>query len=1253
MRFIPNGPDIPDELIVARDAGDVVFFCGAGVSQHVARLPGFAALGSKVLESLGAVSDSPARKLLDMANGAERIAGVGGLLATDRVFSLLEREFELTDVRAAVAEAIKPGTGYALDAHQTLLSLATSRSGVTRLVTTNFDLLFEECAPTLRRFGPPHLPDPRSDREFRGIVHLHGRVDDEYKGPADEEFVVSSPDFGRAYISDGWATRFMRTLLARFQVVFVGYTADDPPMQYLLEALNLHAGNRAKLFAFQSGDRAEARALWEHRGVQAISFDSSGGFGPLWDTLAEWAERARDVEQWHETRLARAAEGPADLSPHERGQIAHILSTPDGAQRALRSPNCLDGTWLLSLDPRQRYANPIPLHDEEDNRFDPFSKLALDGDTPPKPPRRDDVFQKREVPSDAIGPLKVGQLDRTLSDPLAFGELFGNENGTISPLPPRLQTLSRWLAKVAHQPASLWWAAHQVGLHPDTRALIENALLREKDRFSDPVMKGWRFLLASWADRRLRPDEANFRLQDRVKSEGWSASIIREILDIQTPQVTVEPSYHYHPLKENDLNERPISIDVDYPTAHDPVEIDECYLEQAIEQMKYILQLAISLEAEITGDTRLYLPSLGADNERAHGLLGPISAMQKLVARLATKSLQGAQRQVAGWPSHDEYVFARLRIWAASRSFMSPDDTAGLLLDLSDKVFWGSTHRSELLNAMRLRWSELSNEKRNEIEERLRSGSYPWEGVGVEASAELNAHARLDYLYWLSQNEVVLSFDIDAEIFALRAIAPKWETRFGERAAEGNVSRVYGIGIDTDHSRLAQLPPSEILAKAMESEGIDFEARVEREPFKGLSDEKPALALAALTHAGRRGEAPKWAWSTFLRSDRRAEDSLRMLTVVAARLGRLTDKQLSEIAYPLSDWMHRIEGRLYGDASSLFSGLWRIAMRPLKAEPAEVIERPEASWADNALNAPVGRLFDLLHADPAVSDRPAKSGLPAEWQGRVDELLALPGDQRCHAVVLASHNLGWFDRIDPAWAQENLVPMAASHAPDGDAFWDGVVWSGGNGLNERLLSTLLPDLKRLATHPRGRRRDDSIVPGLILNAWGISVERPASERLITDGELRDILVQSDQTFAHEVIRYLEIWSRESRRWQDHIVTFFQNVWPKQRALRTSATSARLAHLLFSSGDLVPKLTTFIVPRLVPLRGGWVNYIPSEEEDRNPAKLYPASVLEIMWAVLGEDASEWPHGALQSLDALERSPETRDDTRLAELRRRQS
>jgi hypothetical protein len=111
MRFIADGPNIPDEILVARDAGDVIFFCGAGVSQAESGLPNFEKLSRAVIEILGASVDSLARKLLDKALEMGRMAGVGGLLATDRVFGLLEREFEIGDVRAAVAEAIKGLSG--------------------------------------------------------------------------------------------------------------------------------------------------------------------------------------------------------------------------------------------------------------------------------------------------------------------------------------------------------------------------------------------------------------------------------------------------------------------------------------------------------------------------------------------------------------------------------------------------------------------------------------------------------------------------------------------------------------------------------------------------------------------------------------------------------------------------------------------------------------------------------------------------------------------------------------------------------------------------------------------------------------------------------------------------------------------------------------------------------------------------------------------------------------------------------------
>ena len=108
MRFIADGPDLPHDLLVARDEGQVIFFCGAGVSRARAGLADFFGLANAVVSGLGVGSQSPARKLLALAQAQEPIAGVGGLLAADRVFALLEREFDVADIRKAVAEALKP-----------------------------------------------------------------------------------------------------------------------------------------------------------------------------------------------------------------------------------------------------------------------------------------------------------------------------------------------------------------------------------------------------------------------------------------------------------------------------------------------------------------------------------------------------------------------------------------------------------------------------------------------------------------------------------------------------------------------------------------------------------------------------------------------------------------------------------------------------------------------------------------------------------------------------------------------------------------------------------------------------------------------------------------------------------------------------------------------------------------------------------------------------------------------------------------
>jgi hypothetical protein len=52
MRFLPDRPDIPDELVALQERGETIFICGAGVSRMIG-LPSFRGLVERVYAELG------------------------------------------------------------------------------------------------------------------------------------------------------------------------------------------------------------------------------------------------------------------------------------------------------------------------------------------------------------------------------------------------------------------------------------------------------------------------------------------------------------------------------------------------------------------------------------------------------------------------------------------------------------------------------------------------------------------------------------------------------------------------------------------------------------------------------------------------------------------------------------------------------------------------------------------------------------------------------------------------------------------------------------------------------------------------------------------------------------------------------------------------------------------------------------------------------------------------------------------------
>jgi hypothetical protein len=1258
MRFLANGPSIPDDLLIARDAGDVIFFCGAGVSRHRANLPDFLKLGGDVIDLLGASQRSLARKLFARIRETGPMEGVGGLIATDRIFGLLEREFDKKIIQAAVAQALRPTDPVDVSAHQTLIELSRGRDGTVRLVTTNFDLLFEACIGGLVSSGPPVLPDPRSSG-FSGVIHLHGQVNGSNAAASGEEFVLSSADFGRAYLSDGWATRFMQALLARFQIVFVGYAADDPPIHYLLEALNLRTGNRSRLYAFQAGNNDDDTALWEHRGVRAISFDNSKSFDPLWDSLAAWAGRARDVDGWYDRLLAMASGGPCALDPHIRGQVAHMLSTREGARRVSIGDRPLPASCLLAMDRDQRFGDPglLDPYDPSSLRIDPYESLALDFDTPPQPV--DDEFDfraERKIPDGSWDAFLLTRLDQDEIGDHVFANFCGSEAPSSAALNGRLYNIGIWFTRVAHQPIALWWAAGRGPLHATVINPIQAWLRQDPKRWPDDIRRGWRLLIAAWADRRVEPDRGYFELKSRAVREGWSEALVRDYAALFKPRITVHQKRGIrHPLAWTDADRpRPVlSYDVDYPHPYEEFAIPDEYLAYSVTRFRENLDLARSLEAEVSGVEDIHIETTRAsDGEPAiafdsYGVTGPVAQFQRLMDRLVVTAPNLARAELARWPVGDGNIFARLRIWAAASPITSSAEAAEILLGFPDEVFWGSAHQRDLLYALRDRWVNFATDERARIEERLRTTSYPWTDRTGSSPARASAHHRLDRLQWLTSQGLAFTFDIDDEMAALRSIAEGWTERSGAEAADSNTPVVRRIHTDTSPHMLIGVPIGEILDRAREAGQAEVFDYFEPRPFTGLAKEKPKRALAALSYAARRGEVPAYFWSEFLAVDQRKDDPPRLVRAIAGRLWSLPTRGLSDIAYPVAEWLRKLGDRVFAEDSPVLDCLWEplIAALPLRVDKRK--RGVDSSWANDALNAPVGKLIDQAFKDPSIRDRAFGQGLPSAWTTKLEQLLGLPGDMRRHALVMLGYRADWLFAISPAWTENHLLSVVDDLSEDSDALWDGILGAArvpSRALYKRLKNALLAR----AMSPTRRRAEANVIAGFLLIGWGGDPQADLSGQLVASTELREILVEADDDLRIQTLRHFQHWTAAADGdWPPRLLPFLTNVWPNHRALRTPEISARLTDIAMVCGDLFPQVVAAIVPRLVPLRGG----ILDSESNNNPVKIYPVAALDLLWAILGEDSAQWPFKIEEALEILSQAPDTRADPRLSELRRR--
>ncbi|ACB77734.1 DUF4020 domain-containing protein [Opitutus terrae] len=314
--------DIPESLLAAQDEGKLVVFAGAGVSMGTpSNLPDFAALAELIAQ----------RPLTD--------------LEKSRLDHFLgELKAEGRDVHSLAVEALNRPSSRHTRLHEEIVRLFERPEHV-RIVTTNFDPHFTTVVrsvhPALPIYSAPALP---RGGDFHGLVYLHGAA----SGPA-RDLVLTDEDFGRAYLTEGWARAFLEQLFSHYYVLFVGYTLTDPPAHYM--ARGLPTEPQPRRFAIIH----EEPARWRRLGVGVIPFTVGAGndFSSLTAGITRWAQVTRGSNFWIEDQIIQllARPDPMALTPEEANllewSLAHDRSLPYFVRNARGLP------WVEWLESRR------------------------------------------------------------------------------------------------------------------------------------------------------------------------------------------------------------------------------------------------------------------------------------------------------------------------------------------------------------------------------------------------------------------------------------------------------------------------------------------------------------------------------------------------------------------------------------------------------------------------------------------------------------------------------------------------------------------------------------------------------------------------------------------------------------------------------------------------------------------------------------------------------------------------------------
>ena len=1185
MQFVAKGPEIPERLLQLHEEGEVVFFCGAGIS-FPAGLPGFAELVEQLYNHFG-VKRNPIQQTA-MDDGRY-----------DEAIKLLEDKVQggRSAVRKKLAGILKPKKNIT-GTHKALLDLSKSKDGKTRLVTTNFDRLFEKVInpSEVKSFQAPELPIP--EKRWNGIVYLHGLLSDDPQDDELDSLVFSSGDFGLAYLTKGWAARFVSELFRSFTVCFIGYSLNDLVLRYIVDADRLLGESTREIFAFASfsnGEQEEEEKEWRAKSVTPILYPEDNNHASFHNALDKWAKDYRDGVLGKERIVNELASSQPQASADQNNIVGRLL-------------------WAISD------ASGLPAKH--------FAEL-------------------NPVPSLDWLWLFIEHRDSYLADTLMA---LVNTGGQSSRWDTRTGYLANWLLRHLDDERLLQWFVEQGGqLHEHFAYLIEQRLnelaelegKHETDKLDSISLHApnaipcqsmrtlWQLLLA----RRVRPwqELSLFGWSKRFQLYGLTGTLRVELRNMLTPQVRLSPPTRF-PTASEEEKTRSISDlvawDVMLSSAElllflDELDNDEnwkkvlptlftCFnelLREALDLMDelggaddrydhfYVLQRSISEHSQNNDFT---------DSTYSTDWIALIKLTHDAWCALAKQDPQKAIREAENWMDISYPLFRRLAFFAAAELEEMPcRQKLDWLLTDESLWLWSLETEREVMRLLVVLAPELDEKMLIELAQAILKGPPP---EMFEKSIDDKQQAE-SWMIWqrlakIKQSGAVLSKDAQATLEQLSAQYKEWKL-------SDNESDEFPVWTEVGFLESFRIPRrrKELVAWLKNNNMTSLQPDDWRQLCQ---DDFPTTACTLLQLANEgccfieRWQQALQAWS----DEKHAQRSWRYMAKV---ITNVPDEKIKDLAHSISQWLEAIAPNFMGQEREFFS----IVERILELDDLDNLSTNDP--VTQAINHPVGLVTRALLSWWNKGALEEGQGLPNKLKTIFTSLCDTGIEKYRHGrLLLAAYVMTLFS-VDEDWTERYLLPLLDWQKSKNEAriAWEGFLCSPQ--LYRPLMRAMKTEFLDTAMHYQYFEENDSAQKYAALLLF-VALD-PGN--IFTEEELRDATCslshKGREITIHKLCQGLEAADNKRDHWDDRVKSYLLSIWPKIKEYTSEGIAEQLGRLCVAAGENFPEafeiLHLWLEPIVKPI------LLITRLYQADICKDHPSEALKFLALIIG-NKEEW-------------------------------